>query len=195
MPKWLQLVVATSLTLITAFVAYAVFLQPSEADELERESTLTQAIVQAGAFQTLQSEYHDQHGAYSGSVYTLTEGIPRSNVEDQLARLNFLKGISIKTSHDGQAYLIVADFSEDGDVACAALHDSGAPVDTSDVLLKFHSSPEKIAAVRGIEGHGWRLNSEEGVTCRKTSWPLNWLHWTGLGYVSNEKILEALESY
>jgi tRNA U38,U39,U40 pseudouridine synthase TruA len=130
-----------------------------------------------------ENQYYFRTGKY-GWLHDVREGLPQLRAASILDWVEVSRGVEVRTSADGKAYLAQASVPEYG-VECAMYERK-----STDILA---SNAEAPAESKIYDMRGWPDNLS-AVECRRNRFPWPLLHMLGLGYLSSDEITSGLRS-
>jgi hypothetical protein len=137
-------------------------------------------LVAAGTWEDM---YYAQSGKY-GSLYEVREALPRLRSASILDWNDVSRGVEVRTSVDGSAYLVVAREQEYG-IECAMYERKSTDVLATNADAPFQSQVYDM--------QGWP-DDLSAIECRRTRFPWPLLHWMKSGYLSSDEVSSGLRS-
>jgi hypothetical protein len=130
-----------------------------------------------------EDQYYSQQGKFAW-LYEVRNSLPHLESMSVMDWMDVGRGVEVRTSIDGKAYMVEASVPEFG-VACAMYQRRDAAV--------LATNADAPVTSRIYDMLGWP-NDLNAIDCRRTRFPWPLLHWAGAGYLSSDEVMSGLRA-
>jgi len=174
MRRSIALTIVVLLLAAVGLLTYIAFMK-EDADDRERiQGGIAQAVLQLSMVGSWQTAHYASSDSFA-LLHDLEAAVPELRALDVLDKIDLTRGVYVRTPIDNQAYLAEVALPEFG-IECATYQ-------RWDETLGTNEGRPLISRVRDMRG--WP-DDLAAIQCRRTRFPWPFLHWTGMGSLSDD---------